>query len=43
VIERALERGDLAKWAVEEGVSWMRPTQPDVSRGPSLVELAQDP
>ncbi|HSW21132.1 MAG TPA: transporter substrate-binding domain-containing protein [Burkholderiaceae bacterium] len=42
VIERALERGDLAKWAAEEGVSWMRPTQPDVSRGPSMVELAQD-
>jgi ABC-type amino acid transport substrate-binding protein len=43
VIERALEQGDLAKWAAEEGVSWMRPTQPDVSRAPSLVELAQDP
>jgi ABC-type amino acid transport substrate-binding protein len=43
VIERALEQGDLAKWAAEEGVSWMKPTQPDVSRAPSLVELAQDP
>ena len=42
-IERALEKGDLAKWAAEEGVSWMKPTQPDVSRAPSLVELAQDP
>ena len=43
VIERALERGDLAKWAAEEGVSWMKPTAPDVSRAPSLIELAQDP
>ena len=43
VIERALVSGDLAKWAAEEGVSWMKPTQPDVSRAPSLVELAQDP
>jgi ABC-type amino acid transport substrate-binding protein len=43
VIERALEQGDLAKWAAEEGASWMKPTQPDVSRAPSLVELAQDP
>jgi ABC-type amino acid transport substrate-binding protein len=43
VIERALEKGDLAKWAAEEGVSWMRPTAPDVSRAPSLIELAQDP
>jgi ABC-type amino acid transport substrate-binding protein len=42
-IERALERGDLAKWAAEEGVSWMKPTTPDVSRAPSLIELAQDP
>jgi ABC-type amino acid transport substrate-binding protein len=42
-IERALATGDLAKWASEEGVSWMRPTQPDVSRAPSLVELAQEP
>jgi ABC-type amino acid transport substrate-binding protein len=43
VIERALERGDLATWAAAEGVSWMRPTAPDVSRAPSLIELASDP
>ena len=42
-IERALGNGDLAKWATEEGVSWMKPTTPDVSRAPSLIELAQDP
>ncbi len=28
VIERALDKGDLAKWAAEEGVSWMKPTRP---------------
>ena len=43
VIERALGNGELAKWAAEEGVSGMRPTAPDVSRAPSLIELAQDP
>ena len=43
VIERALDKGELAKWAAEEGVSWTKPTAPDVSRAPSLIELAQDP
>jgi ABC-type amino acid transport substrate-binding protein len=43
VIERALERGDLARWAADEGVSWMRPTEPDVSRAPALHQLAADP
>jgi len=43
VIERAVDNGELAKWAAEEGVSWMKPTPPDVSRAPSLIELAQDP
>jgi ABC-type amino acid transport substrate-binding protein len=43
VIERALGNGELAKWAAEEGVSWLKPTTPDVSRAPSLIELAQDP
>jgi ABC-type amino acid transport substrate-binding protein len=43
VIERALAQGDLAKWAAEEGVSWMKPTEPDVSRAPALHELAADP
>jgi ABC-type amino acid transport substrate-binding protein len=42
-IERALDNGDLAKWAAEEGVSWMKPTAPDVSRAPALHELAADP
>lgn len=43
VIERAMGNGELAKWAAEEGVSWMKPTAPAVSRAPSLIELAQDP
>src|SRR5262249_16290107 len=43
VIERSLARGDLAKWAAEEGVSWMKPSEPDVRRGPALQELAADP
>jgi ABC-type amino acid transport substrate-binding protein len=43
VIERALEKGDLAAWAQAEGVSWMKPTAPDVSRAPALHELASDP
>ncbi|MCW5659886.1 MAG: transporter substrate-binding domain-containing protein [Burkholderiaceae bacterium] len=43
VIERALDKGELAQWAAEEGVSWMKPTAPDVSRAPSLIELAHDP
>jgi len=43
VIERALDKGDLATWAQAEGVSWMRPTAPDVSRTPALHQLAADP
>ncbi len=43
VIERALDKGDLAAWAQAEGVSWMRPTAPDVSRAPALHQLAADP
>jgi ABC-type amino acid transport substrate-binding protein len=43
VIERALDKGDLAAWAQAEGVSWMRPTEPAVSRAPALHQLAADP
>ena len=43
VIERALDKGDLAAWAQAEGVSWLRPTEPDVSRAPALHQLAADP
>ena len=43
VIQRLLEKGELAAWAQAEGVSWMRPTEPDVSRAPALHQLAADP
>src|SRR5262249_33008354 len=43
VIERALERGALPPWAQAEGVSWMRPTEPDIWRPPALPQLAADP
>lgn len=43
VIERALDKGELAAWAQAEGLSWMRPTTPDVSRAPALHQLAADP
>lgn len=42
VIGEALADGRLARWAAEEGVSFTPPTAPDVSRGPSLHELAAD-
>ncbi len=42
VISQALSDGSLARWASEEGVSWAAPVAPDVSRGPSLAELAAD-
>jgi hypothetical protein len=42
VINRALADGSLARWAAEEGVTWSAPTQPDVGRGPSLLELMAD-
>jgi ABC-type amino acid transport substrate-binding protein len=43
VIQRLLEKGELAALAQAEGVSWMRPTEPDVSRAPALHQLAADP
>lgn len=42
VIERGLADGSLARWAAEEGVSWVPPVAPDVGRGPSLLELMAD-
>lgn len=41
-IAAALADGRLARWAADEGVSWVPPAQPEVSRGPSLAELAAD-
>ncbi len=42
VISRGLADGSLARWAAEEGLSWSAPVAPDVSRGPSLLELVAD-
>lgn len=42
VIAEALASGQLARWATAEGVSYTPPTAPEVSRGPSLRELAAD-
>lgn len=42
VIARGLADGSLARWAVDEGVSWSPPAAPDVGRGPSLPELMAD-
>ncbi len=42
VIAQALADGNLARWAAAEGVSWTPPSLPEVSRGPSLADLAAD-
>ena len=42
VITPALADGRLARWAAEEGSSWAAPTAPDVTRGPSMADLAAD-
>ena len=41
-ITAALADGSLARWAAEEGVSWLAPVAPEVSRGPSMADLAAD-
>jgi ABC-type amino acid transport substrate-binding protein len=42
LITQALADGRLAHWASEEGVSFIAPVMPEISRGPSLTELATD-
>lgn len=42
VISPALADGQLTRWAAEEGASWAAPTAPDVTRGPTLADLAAD-
>lgn len=42
VIGSALADGRLARWAADEGLSWSAPTTPEVTRGPSLADLAAD-
>ena len=41
-ITQARADGQLARWAAAEGVSWAVPVAPEVSRGPSLADLAAD-
>ena len=41
-ITQARANGQLARWAADEGVSWAEPVAPEVSRGPSLADLAAD-
>ena len=42
VITRTRADGSLARWATEEGVTWSPPETPDVTRGPSLLQLVSD-
>lgn len=42
VVTRALADGSLQRWAVEEGVTWSPPVQPDVGRAPSMLELVAE-
>ena len=42
VITRARADGSLARWATEEGVTWSPPEAPDVTRGPSLLQLVSE-
>lgn len=42
VIKRSRADGTLARWAAEEGVTWSPPESPDVTRGPSLLQLVSD-
>ena len=41
-ITQARSDGRLASWAAAEGVSWAAPLAPEVTRGPSLADLAAD-
>ena len=41
-IAQARSNGQMARWAAEEGVSWAEPSQPEVTNGPSLADLAAD-
>jgi ABC-type amino acid transport substrate-binding protein len=41
VIARSLAEGQLARWASEEGVTWVAPIAPEVGPGPGLGDLAR--
>lgn len=42
VITRARDDGSLARWAVEEGATWVPPETPDVGRMPSMLQLVAE-
>jgi len=41
VIGAALADGRLARWAADEGLTWVAPLAPDVGPGPTLADLAR--
>ena len=41
VIGRALADGQMARWAAEEGMSWLPPIAPDVGPGPGIGDLGR--
>lgn len=41
VIGRSLGDGQMARWAAEEGMSWMPPIAPDVGPGPTIGDLGR--
>lgn len=41
VIRGALADGRLARWAADEGVSWIPPLPPDVGPGPTFADFAR--
>ncbi len=41
VIARALADGQMARWAAEEGMSWLPPIAPDVGPGPGIGDLGR--
>ena len=42
VITRGRDDGSLARWAAEEGATWVPPEVPDVGRGPSMLQLVAE-
>lgn len=42
VIERALGNGDLQRWSVESGCTWIAPAEPRVSAAIGLAELVRE-
>ena len=41
VVGRSLADGQMARWAAEEGMSWLPPIAPDVGPGPTIGDLGR--